>query len=137
MVEDSEEDAELTMEALEENDIEANVQLVTDGIQAMRFLRRTDEFKGETKPDIVLLDLNLPRKDGREVLEEIKMDLELRTIPVIVLSTSKAIDDVTTCYSNHANCFITKPVDLESFFSITRLIEEFWLKTVRLPGNYA
>jgi CheY-like chemotaxis protein len=105
-----------------------------DGVEAMAFLRREGKYQDAPVPDIVLLDLNLPRKDGREVLSEMKQDPRLRSIPVVVLTTSEAEQDIVRTYELHANCYITKPVDLEKFIDIIRAIEDFWLAVVRLPS---
>jgi CheY-like chemotaxis protein len=107
--------------------------VVKDGVEALAFLRREGNFAGAARPDLILLDLNLPKKDGREVLAEIKEDGVLRRIPVVVLTTSKAEEDILRTYDLHANCYITKPVDLEQFISVVRSIDDFWLSVVRLP----
>ncbi len=134
LVEDSPEDVLLTIEAMKANRLRSNIHVTTDGIKALKFLRKMDEYRDVPTPDCILLDLNLPLKDGREVLAEIKMDGQLKRIPVIVLSTSGAESDIKTCYENHANCYVTKPVDFESFLEISRIIEDFWFTIVRLPG---
>jgi CheY-like chemotaxis protein len=107
--------------------------VVADGVVALDYLYRRGDHAGATRPDLVLLDLNLPRKDGREVLEEIKSDPRLRSIPVVVLTTSRAEEDVLRSYDLHANCYITKPVDLGQFLAVVRAIDDFWLAVVRLP----
>ncbi len=106
-----------------------------DGVEAMEYLRREGKYKDVPRPDIILLDLNLPRKDGREVLEEIKRDEKLKRIPVVVLTTSKAEEDVLRTYNLHANCYVTKPVDLEKFMVVVKTIDSFWLTVVTLPPN--
>lgn len=133
LVEDNPGDARLTQEALHEGKIRNNLHHVRDGVEALAFLKRESEFAKAPKPDLVLLDLNLPRKDGREVLAEMKQDPRLRTIPVVVLTTSEAENDIVRSYELHANCYITKPVGLEQFIAIVREIESFWLTVVTLP----
>jgi chemotaxis family two-component system response regulator Rcp1 len=133
LVEDNPGDARLTLEALREGKIRNNLHHVKDGVEALAFLRREDLYAEVPAPDIILLDLNLPRKDGREVLAELKEDPVLRCIPVVVLTTSEAEQDIVKSYSLHANCYITKPVDLDKFITIVRAIEDFWLAIVRLP----
>jgi chemotaxis family two-component system response regulator Rcp1 len=134
LVEDNPGDARLTEEALKEGKVRNNLHHVRDGVEAMRFLEREGENKDKPRPDLVLLDLNLPRKDGREVLADMRKNPELRTIPVVVLTTSEAEQDVVRTYELCANCYITKPVDLEKFMTIVRSIEDFWLTVVRLPS---
>ncbi len=133
LVEDNPGDVRLTLEALKEGKVANNVNVVSDGEQALRFLRREGEYAHAPVPDVILLDLNLPRKDGREVLAEIKNDPQLRRIPVVVLTTSEAEEDILRTYDLHANCYITKPVDLDRFIEVVRLIEDFWLSIVKLP----
>ncbi|MEZ4722417.1 MAG: response regulator [Flavobacteriales bacterium] len=133
LVEDSPEDIELTIEAMKSNGLNTVINVVTDGVQALKYLRKIDGYENKITPDLIMLDLNLPRKDGREVLAEIKMDEELRRIPVIVLTTSRAESDILTCYSQYANCYVTKPVDFDNFLKIAKVIEDFWIHTVRLP----
>jgi two-component system response regulator len=133
LVEDSPSDAELTVEALREAKVSNHLSVVEDGVQALEFLRRQGKFGGAPRPDLILLDLNLPRKDGREVLAEIKTDDYLKTIPVVVLTTSRAEQDVLQAYKYHANCYITKPVDFEQFLAVVHSIESFWLMLVTLP----
>jgi len=135
LVEDNPGDVRLTREALKEGKVYSNLHTVKDGVEAMEFLRRQGKFKDVPRPDIILLDLNLPRKDGREVLEEIKSDSELKRIPVVVLTTSKAEEDVLRTYNLHANCYVTKPVDLEKFMVVVKSIDVFWLTVVTLPPN--
>lgn len=136
LVEDNPGDAELTAEALRDGKIWNELQLVEDGEAAMRFLRREGEYMGAPRPDLVLLDLNLPRKSGREVLAEIKTDEELKQIPVIVLTTSAAEEDVLRAYSLNVNCYITKPVDFDQFTKVVKAIEEFWFTVVKLPAAH-
>jgi two-component system, chemotaxis family, response regulator Rcp1 len=134
LVEDNPGDARLTEEALKEGKVRNNLHHVRDGVEAMRFLERQGEYKEKPRPDLMLLDLNLPRKDGREVLADMRKNPELKTIPVVVLTTSEAEQDVVRTYELCANCYITKPVDLEKFITIVRSIEDFWLTIVRLPS---
>ncbi len=133
LVEDSQEDIDLTTEAMEANMSNFKIHVVTDGISALKFLRKESGFEMVPTPDLILLDLNLPRKDGRAVLSEIKMDLELRRIPVIVLTTSSSHADISACYDCHANCYVTKPVDYDHFVKVAKTIEDFWFNTVKLP----
>jgi len=133
LVEDNPGDVRLAREGLSECKIRNNLHVVDDGVKAMAFLRRRDEYAKAPRPDIVLLDLNLPRKDGREVLREVKEDESLRTIPVVVLTTSKAEEDVLKSYSLHANCYVTKPMGLQQFLDVVRSIEDFWFTIVKLP----
>jgi chemotaxis family two-component system response regulator Rcp1 len=133
LVEDNPDDASLTVETLQEGRIRNNVAMVEDGVAAMKFLRRDGEYAGAPRPDLILLDLQLPRKNGREVLAEIKQDPELKTIPVVILTTSSAEKDVFETYALHANCYVTKPVDLDEFIGAVRQIEDFWLTIVKLP----
>ena len=135
LVEDNPGDERLTREALKEGKVYNNLHWVKDGVEAMAFLRRQGNHRNAPRPDIVLLDLNLPRKDGREVLEEIKTDDDLKRIPVVVLTTSKAEEDVLRTYNLHANCYVTKPVDLEKFIVVVKSIDVFWLTIVTLPPN--
>jgi chemotaxis family two-component system response regulator Rcp1 len=133
LVEDSPSDAELTREAMSEGKIANRLSHVVDGVEAMAFLRRQGAYANAARPDLILLDLNLPRKDGREVLAELKQDLALQSIPVVVLTTSQADEDVLRSYELHANCFITKPVDFQQFLRVVKSIESFWLTVVTLP----
>lgn len=135
LVEDSPTDALLAREALEYSRIANNLHLVTDGVEAMAFLRKEGAFHQAPQPGLILLDLNLPKKDGREVLSEIKVDEKLKFIPVIVLTTSKSEADVLKAYGLHANCYIVKPVDFEKFAEVVRNIENFWFSVVTLPGR--
>lgn len=133
LVEDNPGDVRLTREALKDNKISNNLNVVEDGVEAMAYLRRQGKYAKSQRPDLVLLDLNLPRKDGREVLAEIKRDPELMAIPVVILTTSKAEQDIVKTYNSHANCYITKPVDLDQFIAVVKSIEDFWLTVVKLP----
>ena len=133
LVEDSPGDARLTAEALKEGKVLHHMTVVPDGVEAMAYLRRQGRYGEARRPDLILLDLNLPKKDGREVLGEIKQDASLKKIPVVVLTTSAAEQDILRSYELHANCYITKPVDLEQFISVVRSVEDFWLTIVRLP----
>lgn len=133
LVEDSATDAELTREVLREAKVRSSLQIVRDGDAAMAFLRGRQPYNGNPRPDLVLLDLNLPGKDGREVLAEIKADEELKHIPVVVLSSSPEDEDIASSYANQANAYIRKPADLDGYVNCVRLLEAFWLSTVRLP----
>ncbi len=135
LVEDSLGDVRLTQEAFKDAKIHVNLQVVSDGAQAMTFLLRQGEHSRAPRPDLILLDLNLPRKNGREVLEEIKADAKLKTIPVVVLTTSAAEEDILRSYQLHANCYITKPVGLDGFLKVVRNIDSFWLSVVKLPAH--
>ena len=134
LVEDNPGDVRLTSEALKEGKVLNNLHVAGDGVEALAFLRREGEYSHAPRPDLILLDLNLPKKDGREVLSELKADDELKRIPVVILTTSKAEEDVLKTYDLHANCYITKPVDLEQFIHVVQAIENFWLALVKLPG---
>jgi CheY-like chemotaxis protein len=133
LVEDSEPDVRLTIEALREAKVKNRLWVVEDGVEALDFLRRQGRHADAPRPDLILLDLNLPRKDGRQVLKEIKNDDSLKRIPVVVLTTSKSEEDVLRAYNLHANCYITKPVDFDQFLNVVRSIESFWLFIVTLP----
>jgi two-component system, chemotaxis family, response regulator Rcp1 len=133
MVEDNPGDVRLTEEALKDSKVSNTLYVVEDGVAALNFLYRRDGYRDVPRPDLILLDLNLPKKNGREVLAEIKQDAQLKTIPVVILTTSQAEEDVLRAYSLHANCYITKPVDFSQFIKIVRTIEEFWLTIVTLP----
>jgi two-component system, chemotaxis family, response regulator Rcp1 len=133
MVEDNPRDVRLAQEALKDSKIKNNLYHVADGVSAMRFLYRQDEYANAPHPDLVLLDLNLPRKDGREVLEEIKEDPKLRLIPVVVMTSSEAERDLVRTYGLHANAYVVKPIDLEQFVDVVRGIKDFWLTIVKLP----
>ena len=133
LVEDSPSDTDLTIEAFREGRLPSNLSHVEDGVEAMEFLHRKSAYFAAPRPDLILLDLNLPRKDGREVLAELKSDTDLRTIPVVVLTTSKDDRDIAQAYRLQANCYIAKPVDFEQFVKVVRSIEHFWLEIVTLP----
>ena len=133
LVEDSPTDVLMTEEALKYAKVLNNLHVVENGVDAMAFLRREGAYAGAPRPDLILLDLNLPRKDGREVLADIKADPVLKIIPVVVLTTSKAEEDVVKAYGLHANCYVTKPVDFASFAEVVRSIEQFWFTVVTLP----
>ena len=133
LVEDNPGDARLTLEGLRGATIRSNLSVVEDGVEAMAFLRRIGNYADAHKPDLILLDINLPRMDGREVLSEIKTDQDLRRIPVVILTTSDAEEDIVEMYNLHANCYLTKPLDLEQFLEVVRSIEHFWLNVVKLP----
>lgn len=135
LVEDNPGDANLTREAFATGKIANVLHVVRDGIEAMAFLRRQGKYAGVPRPDLMLLDLNLPRKDGREVLAEIKSDQDLKRIPVVILTTSKDEEDVLKSYNLHANCFISKPIDFNEFIRAVRSIEDFWLTIVSLPDG--
>ncbi len=133
LVEDNPGDVRLTKESFEHGPIENDLHVVTDGAAALEFLHRRGEYTDAPRPDLVLLDLNLPRITGDEVLEELKADPELRSIPVVVLTSSKAEEDVARSYDHHANAYLTKPVDPDEFIDTVRVFEEFWFSVVRLP----
>ncbi|MEH2464187.1 response regulator [Nostoc sp.] len=133
LVEDNPGDAQLTRIALEDSKISIHLNVVEDGVEAMAFLRKQEKYVKAAHPDIVLLDFNLPRKDGREVLAEIKADENLKRIPVVVLTTSQAQEDILKAYNLSANCYITKPVDFDQFVKIVQSIENFWFAIVKLP----
>ena len=137
LVEDNPGDARLTEEAFKDSRLLNSMHRVSDGVEALGYLRQEGQYATAARPDIILLDLNMPRKDGREVLAEIKDDPDLKSIPVVVLTTSDADTDVIKSYELHANCYITKPVDLEKFMNIVQRIEDFWLAIVRLPRQAA
>ena len=134
LVEDNPADARLALEALREAKVHNNLHWMPNGIEAMAFLRREGKYATATRPDLILLDLNLPRKDGREVLADIKADAQLRRIPVVILTTSQAEEDIATAYHLYANSYISKPVDLDQFIRVVQSIESFWLRgVVQLP----
>lgn len=137
LVEDNPADIRLTQEVLRESQVDVAMDVVRDGEQAMAFLRRHDPYTEAQRPDLVLLDLNLPRKDGREVLTELKGDPALASIPVVVLTTSKADHDIIDCYARHANSYITKPVNFEDFLDVVTVLEKYWLNAVNLPPRVA
>ena len=134
LVEDNPADVRLTQEAFKDAKVLNELHVVNDGVEAVRFLRREGEYADKPRPDLILLDLNLPKKDGREVLSDIKSDNSLCRIPVVVLTTSEAEQDILNSYNLHANCYVTKPVDFDQFAEIVNSIENFWLTIVRLPG---
>lgn len=133
LVEDNPADARLIEEVFKDTNVNNRIHVAKDGVEAMDFLNKENEYSDAPKPDIILLDLNLPRKDGREVLREVKSDEDLKSIPIVILTTSSAKEDVIKTYRNHANCYITKPVDFDQFLKVINAIEDFWLKVVRLP----
>ena len=135
MAEDNPGDVRLTMEALHDAKVLNRMNVAVDGVEAMAFLRREGQYANAPRPDLILLDLNMPRKDGREVLAEVKEDPDLRRIPVVVLTTSTAEKDIMESYDFHANCYIAKPVDLDQFLEVVKSIEDFWLTIVRLPSH--
>jgi CheY-like chemotaxis protein len=133
LVEDNPADVRLTREALKEGKVRNELNVVPDGVEALSYLRQEGKYRDARRPDLVLLDLNLPRMDGREVLREVKSDERLKTIPIVVLTTSAAEQDVARSYGLHANSYVTKPVDLDEFIAVIRSIEDFWLTIVTLP----
>jgi len=135
LVEDNPGDVDLARDALEHGKVNNNLHVVTDGEAAIDFLRHEGSFASSPRPDLILLDLNLPKKDGREVLAEIKVDPGLKRIPVVVLTTSRDEEDVLKSYNLHANCYLAKPIRLDQFFNMVRSIENFWLSIVVLPPN--
>ena len=134
LVEDNPGDVELTIEALKEGKVANTLHVCFDGVEAIDYLRRRGKYEKATRPDLILLDLNLPRKDGREVLADIKVDDQLKHIPVVVLTTSEAEADIVKSYALHANCYICKPVDLTQFIRVVKSIDEFWLAVCELPS---
>jgi len=135
LVEDNPGDARLAKEALKESKLKNNLYIADDGVEAMDFLNKKGKYANMPRPDLVILDLNLPRKDGREVLNEIKTDDNLKRIPVVILTISKAEEDILKSYNLHANCFISKPIDLDQFIKVVKSIEDFWLTIVKLPNG--
>jgi CheY-like chemotaxis protein len=135
LVEDNPGDVRLAQEGMKEGKIANNLSVATDGEEAMAFLHREGNYADAPRPDLILLDLNLPKKDGREVLAEVKSDPNLRRIPVVVLTMSKAEEDIFRAYDNHANCYITKPIDLDQFIKVVQGIETFWFSVVELPSD--
>lgn len=133
LVEDNPGDVDLAREALANSKVRNVLEVVGDGVEAMAYLRREGKYGNAVRPDLIILDLNLPKKDGREVLAEIKGDQTLKRIPVVILTTSKAEEDIVKTYNLHANCYITKPIDLNQFVRVVRSIEDFWLTIVKLP----
>jgi chemotaxis family two-component system response regulator Rcp1 len=134
LVEDNEGDIVLTREAFKESKLNNNLSIVKDGVEALSFLKKEGIYSGVPRPDIILLDLNLPKKTGLEVLHEIKSDPKLKTIPVVILTCSKNEDDIWETYSNQANCYITKPVDFDKFINVIKSLNNFWLDIVKLPS---
>jgi two-component system, chemotaxis family, response regulator Rcp1 len=134
LVEDKEDEASLTMETLSEGRVRNHVSLVRDGVEALTFLRREGSFANAPRPDLILLDLNLPRKNGQEVLAEVKQDHDLKRIPIVIMSSSSAEKDILASYNLHANCYVTKPLDLDEFIAAVRKIEDFWISFVKLPA---
>jgi two-component system, chemotaxis family, response regulator Rcp1 len=135
LVEDSPGDVRLTREAFKDAKVHINLRVAADGTEAMAFLKREGEYANVPRPDLILLDLNLPRKDGREVLAEIKDSAALKTIPVVILTTSASEEDILRSYQLHANCYITKPVNLDGFLTVVKSIDSFWLSIVKLPPH--
>lgn len=135
LVEDNAGDVRLTQEALKEGKLAVNLTVAMDGVEATDLLHQRNGHSNSNRPDLILLDLNLPKKDGRQVLQEIKNDPKLMRIPVVVLTTSEADADILTTYGDHANCYITKPVDMDRFVDIVKLLEEFWFTVVKLPAH--
>ena len=135
LIEDNPGDVRLTIEALKEGKIKNNLNVCGDGEKAIDYLYRRDLHTDTPRPDLILLDLNLPRIDGRDILLKIKEDPDLKRIPVVILTTSKAEEDIIKSYNLHANCYITKPVDLDQFISVVKGIKDFWFKIVKLPGG--
>jgi CheY-like chemotaxis protein len=133
LVEDNPGDVRLTKEALKEGKVANQINVVMDGIEAMAFLHKEGKYGNAPKPDLILLDLNLPKKNGREVLAEIKMDSRLKCIPVVILTSSQAEKDIVMTYNLHANCYIKKPVDFDQFIDVVKSIEDFWFNVVKLP----
>ncbi len=137
LIEDNPGDVRLTLEALKESKIINNLQVVDDGIEALSYLKKEGIYKDKPRPDLIILDLNLPKKDGREVLAEIKSDVLLKQIPIVILTTSEAEEDIIKSYELHANCYITKPVNMEQFIKVVKSVGEFWFSIVILPPHDA
>jgi two-component system, chemotaxis family, response regulator Rcp1 len=135
LVEDNPGDVRLTREALKEAKFRNTLQVVGDGVEALAYLRQQGQYSGAVRPHLIMLDLNLPRMDGRELLAAIKKDADLVRIPVVVLSSSQAESDIARAYELHANCYVTKPVDIDHFLQVVKSIEEFWVEIVRLPSK--
>jgi len=135
LVEDNPGDSRLAKEALKESKLKNNLYIAEDGVEALNFLYRTGKYSKMPRPDLIILDLNLPKKDGREVLAEIKNDDNLKRIPVVILTISKAEEDILKTYNLHANCYVTKPLDLDQFMKVVKSIEDFWLTIVKLPNG--
>ena len=133
VVEDNPGDARLIKEVLNDNKVYSSLYIVNDGVEAMNFLHHEGKYKDVSIPDLIILDLNLPRKDGREVLAEIKADVKLKHIPIVIMTISQAEEDILKSYNLHANCFITKPIDLNQFIKVVKSIEDFWFSIVKLP----
>jgi chemotaxis family two-component system response regulator Rcp1 len=133
LVEDNSGDARLAQEALKESKVKNRLHIVTDGMAATDFLFKRNDYKDAPRPDLIILDLNLPKKDGREVLAEIKADENLKRIPIVIFTTSKAEEDILKTYNLHANCYITKPLNFDKFMEVIKSIEDFWLTIVKLP----
>lgn len=133
LVEDNPGDQLLISEAMRESKYSTNLIWVKDGVEALSFLNQADDFKDAPMPDLIIMDLNLPKKDGREILEEIKNNKRYKTIPVVILTSSKAESDIIKCYTLHANCYISKPVDLDQYMTVVNTIEKFWCTIVTLP----
>jgi CheY-like chemotaxis protein len=133
LAEDNPGDAKLTRKALEQGKVINNLHVVTDGVEAMAYLRREGKYAHRPRPDLVLLDLNMPRKDGREVLQDIKSDDDLRRIPVVVMTSSEAEEDIVQSYDLHANAYVTKPIDFDGFLDVVGSLEDFWLSVVKMP----
>jgi chemotaxis family two-component system response regulator Rcp1 len=136
LVEDNPGDVRLTKVALKDAKLKINMHVVGDGMEAMAFLRRQGKYASSPRPDLIMLDLNLPKKDGRQVLAEIKGDPDLKRIPVVIVTTSKAEEDILKTYNLHANCYVTKPLDLDQFIAVVQSIEQFWLTIVKLPNGH-
>ncbi len=135
LVEDSPGDVRLTQEALRDAKMKNTLHVASDGLEAISFLRRQGKHANAPRPDLILLDLNLPKKSGSEILEEIKLDPSLKSIPVVILTTSAAEQDILQSYQLHANCYITKPVDLDQFLKVVKTLDNFWLTIVKLPSD--
>ena len=135
LVEDNPGDVRLTREALREGKVRNNLNVAPDGVEALAYLRRQGRYADATRPDLILLDLNLPKMDGREVLEAVKADASLRNIPIVILTSSQAEQDIVRAYDLHANCYVTKPVDLDQFIHVVKSIEDFWFSIVKLPSE--
>ena len=133
LIEDNPGDVRLTQEAFKEGKVSTNLDIVMDGVEAIKFLRKQEKYANCATPDLILLDLNLPKRDGREVLKEVKADEMLKRIPIVILTTSNAEQDIIKSYNLHVNCYINKPVDYDKFFDIIQKIQDFWLKTAILP----
>lgn len=135
VIDDNPGDARLVMEALHEQGFHGNVSVMRDGVEAMAFLRRQEPYASAPRPCLILLDLNMPRKDGREVLAEIKQDTDLRRIPVVVLTTSRSVQDISQSYDLHANCYISKPLGFDQFLKVIETIQNYWFQTASLPSE--